>query len=141
MIGYGRKQLVRVSVKMDWSAQVLADGRQPTCGERRMRLARRRNPPSPPENPCRYRFGLRVRATFAPGIPAMPQFEYRAIDLGDLPPRTDEVMLLNAAGADGWELVAITSNNIGYLRRQIEDPAYMADKPLAASSMPAEGRT
>jgi hypothetical protein len=52
----------------------------------------------------------------------MPQFEYRAIDLGDLPPRTDEVMLLNAAGADGWELVAVTSNNIAYLRRQIEDP-------------------
>jgi hypothetical protein len=58
----------------------------------------------------------------------MPQFEYRAIDLGDLPPRTDEVMLLNAAGADGWELVAVTSNNIAYLRRQIEDPAHPANK-------------
>ena len=29
--------------------------------------------------------------------------------------------MLNTAGADGWELVGITSNNIAYLKRPIEE--------------------
>ena len=36
------------------------------------------------------------------------EWEYRKIDLN----------LLNAAGAEGWELVGITSNNFAYLKRE-----------------------
>jgi hypothetical protein len=64
----------------------------------------------------------------------MPRWEYREIDLGDLPPRTDEIMLLNAAGDDGWELVAITTNYIAILKRQTEDRACVAAKSLRARS-------
>jgi DNA-binding protein H-NS len=31
--------------------------------------------------------------------------------------------MLNAAGAEGWELVGITNNNIAYLKREMEHPA------------------
>ena len=31
--------------------------------------------------------------------------------------------MLNAAGADGWELVGITTNNIAYLKRELEELA------------------
>jgi hypothetical protein len=65
----------------------------------------------------------------------MTAWEYRAIDLGDLPPRTNESTLLNAAGDEGWELVAISSNNVAYLKRQIVDPAYVADEPTTASPL------
>ena len=44
---------------------------------------------------------------------AVTEWEYRKIDLNQQRPRSDELEMLNAAGADGWELVAITSNNIG----------------------------
>jgi hypothetical protein len=67
----------------------------------------------------------------------MPRWEYRKIDLGEygeLPANTDEVVLLDAAGDDGWELVAITSNHIAYLKRQIEDPADVPAKPLRVRS-------
>jgi hypothetical protein len=59
----------------------------------------------------------------------MPAWEYRTIDLADLPSKIDELALLNAAGEDGWELVTITSNNVAHLRRQVADPAPPADKP------------
>ena len=45
----------------------------------------------------------------------MPEWEYRKIDLNQYRPRGDELDLLNAAGADGWELVGIASNNMAYL--------------------------
>ena len=50
----------------------------------------------------------------------MTEWEYLKINLNQHPPRGDELDLLNAAGAEGWELVGITSNNTAYLRRQIE---------------------
>lgn len=53
----------------------------------------------------------------------MPEWEYRKIDLNERPRMTDEISLLGDAGRDGWELVQITSNNIAYLKRRIEDPA------------------
>jgi hypothetical protein len=59
----------------------------------------------------------------------MPRWQYRAIDLNDLPRGSDEIDVLNAAGADGWELVAIAGNRIAYMKRQTEDPA---DAPDAA---------
>jgi hypothetical protein len=49
------------------------------------------------------------------------EWEYRKFDLNQQRPRTDEVDLLNAAGADGWELIGITSNNIAYLKRPLEN--------------------
>ena len=53
----------------------------------------------------------------------MPQWEYRTIDLNDAPDKRDEIMLLNEAGADRWELVTIVANRIAYMRREIEDTA------------------
>ena len=48
----------------------------------------------------------------------MSEWEYMKIDLNDLPRRTEGIDLLNDAGKDGWELVALTSNNIAYLKRK-----------------------
>ena len=53
----------------------------------------------------------------------MARWEYRKLDLNELPRNTDAVDLLNDAGQDGWELVHITANNIAYLKRQIDEPA------------------
>ena len=49
----------------------------------------------------------------------MTAWKYRTIHLSDLPRKTDEIGLLNGAGAEGWELVGITANNIAYLKRQV----------------------
>jgi hypothetical protein len=50
----------------------------------------------------------------------MAQWEYREINLNDLP-QCDDVGVLAAAGKEGWELVAITDNGIAYLKRRIND--------------------
>jgi DNA-binding protein H-NS len=50
-------------------------------------------------------------------------WEYRKIDLNHQRPRSDEFDMLNAVGADGWELVNITSNNFAYMKRQLEELA------------------
>jgi hypothetical protein len=52
----------------------------------------------------------------------MPRWEYRKIYLSELPQRTNELDLLNGAGKEGWELVAITVNGVAYLKRPIEAP-------------------
>lgn len=49
----------------------------------------------------------------------MPQWEYTKRDLAHLPPRTDEINLLNDCGRDGWELVAIIANGTAYLKRPV----------------------
>ena len=49
----------------------------------------------------------------------MTQWEYRKIDLSGINPRSDDVELLNYAGQDGWELLAITANNFAYLKRSV----------------------
>ena len=59
-----------------------------------------------------------------------PRWQYLTIDLADLPTRTAEVDLLNDAGADGWKLVCLSSNNVAYLRRSVEDPADAPDDRL-----------
>lgn len=59
----------------------------------------------------------------------MAQWEYRRIDLSDLPFRTEIADLLNDAGKDGWELVEITNNNLAYFKR-----------PLAEHPQPRTGR-
>jgi hypothetical protein len=48
------------------------------------------------------------------------EWQYRKVDLGDLPHRTSDIDLLNLVGADGWELVVVTTNNIAYLKRPRE---------------------
>jgi hypothetical protein len=51
----------------------------------------------------------------------MPDWKYRKLHLNQHTPRSDELDMLNAAGRQGWELVSITSNNVAYLKREIED--------------------
>ena len=53
----------------------------------------------------------------------MMRWEYRKIDLNDVPRKVDDIDVLLDSGKDGWELVAVTTNNIAYLKRQLEDPA------------------
>jgi hypothetical protein len=53
----------------------------------------------------------------------MPEWEYRAIHLNDLPRSTSELDLLDRAGEKGWELVAITSNRLAYLKREVRKRA------------------
>ena len=52
----------------------------------------------------------------------MPHWEYKKINLNELPRKTDGIDLLNDAGNDAWELVAITANNIAYLKPPIKEP-------------------
>jgi hypothetical protein len=52
----------------------------------------------------------------------MHQWEYQKLGLNDLPRKADDIDVLNAAGKDGWELVAITANNVAILKRQILGP-------------------
>ena len=49
-------------------------------------------------------------------------FEYMLIDLGTATARMSDVALLNAAGANGWELVQIVSPNRAVLKRAIPPP-------------------
>jgi Domain of unknown function (DUF4177) len=53
----------------------------------------------------------------------MAEWEYITINLSDLPLKTRAIDVLNDAGKDGWELVAITKKNISYLKRQMPKPA------------------
>jgi hypothetical protein len=64
----------------------------------------------------------------------MVRWEYLTIDLAYLPARIDDIDLLNEAGEEGWELIAITSNHIAYLRRQVANP------PDAPSDRPTRRR-
>ena len=50
----------------------------------------------------------------------MPEWEYATIDLNDLPRDTQEIDLLNDAGRQGWELIAIIANKMAYLKRQMQ---------------------
>ena len=51
----------------------------------------------------------------------MPHWQYRKINLNDLPRKIDDIDMLNDAGANGWELLTIIANNFAYLKRQVED--------------------
>ena len=48
-------------------------------------------------------------------------WQYRKINLNEVPGRSDDVDVLCAAGEDGWELVTIMPNNFAYLKRTVED--------------------
>ena len=47
------------------------------------------------------------------------EWEYRKIDLNQVPRKTDEIDVLCDAGEEGWELVTILQNNVAYLKRQV----------------------
>jgi hypothetical protein len=65
----------------------------------------------------------------------MPQWEYRKINLNDVPRRSDDIDLLLDAGHDGWELVVVTANNVAYLKRQIEEqPVVRSTRRKTATS-------
>jgi hypothetical protein len=64
----------------------------------------------------------------------MPQWEYRKINLNDVPRKSDDIDLLTDAGEQGWELIAITPNNIAYMKRSIEESASIQVAPQAARS-------
>src|SRR5262245_32016706 len=53
---------------------------------------------------------------FSPGRAAMAQWQYRTIDLNAAPRRGSSEDLLDAAGADGWELVTVANTGIAYLK-------------------------
>jgi hypothetical protein len=59
----------------------------------------------------------------------MAEWEYRRIDLNDVPLKVDVIDLLNDAGQNGWELVSVTPNNVAYLKRQIETAAASQEAP------------
>jgi len=52
----------------------------------------------------------------------MAAWEYRKINLNDLPRGAMDLDLLDKAGGDDWELVVITINSIAYLKRHIPKP-------------------
>ena len=70
----------------------------------------------------------------------MPRWEYHRIYLIDVPARMDEIDLLNAAGKDRWELVAITRNSVAYMKRQIPEVPHAEDAPLKMRRKAAAGR-
>jgi DNA-binding protein H-NS len=69
---------------------------------------------------------------------AVPEWEYRKIDLNQHPPRGDELDLPNRAGAEGWELVSISVTNIAYLKRLVEE-AHSLEQENGNKRVPAAG--
>ena len=68
----------------------------------------------------------------------MVEWEYITISLNDIPFKPGVIEVLNDAGKQGWELVAVTSNNVAYLKRQVvQAPATAARRRTAA---PRESR-
>jgi hypothetical protein len=61
----------------------------------------------------------------------MSAWEYRKIDLNELPRGRDEIDLLCAAGDEGWELVAIQPNSVAYLKRELDE---MPSEPKTPSN-------
>ena len=62
----------------------------------------------------------------------MPQWEYSKVDLNNVPAKSSDLDALDEAGKDGWELVAITANNVAYFKRALEDPTAATQAPAQA---------
>ena len=66
----------------------------------------------------------------------MSQWEYRTVNIGDVPSRMLATDLLNELGQDSWELVCIASNGIAYLKRELAPSA--ARRRVRGASRPLE---
>jgi len=69
----------------------------------------------------------------------MARWEYRKIPLNDVRPTVDDIDVLNDAGDNGWELVGITTNNVAYLKRPIDEPVPEAPPLRKLGSTSATG--
>ncbi len=49
----------------------------------------------------------------------MTQWEYDKVDLSSLSTKISNLDLLNDAGKEGWELVAVTVNNFAVMKRKV----------------------
>jgi hypothetical protein len=63
----------------------------------------------------------------------MAIWEYKTIDLNEVPTRRSEIDVLDDAGKDGWVLVLITANQIAYLKREGREPAPSRQRRSATS--------
>jgi hypothetical protein len=77
---------------------------------------------------------------FSMSVRQMSEWEYTTINLSELPVRILTVDVLNNAGGEGWELIAITANHVAYLKRQIARPGARVRRS-SPSSGPTPGRT
>jgi hypothetical protein len=68
------------------------------------------------------------------------EWEYRKIDLNQLPRKTDDIDLLCDAGEERWELVAILENSVAYLKRLVGESVPQVSARGAASP-PADTKT
>jgi hypothetical protein len=68
----------------------------------------------------------------------MPEWEYRKILLTDLPRRRDDIDLLCDAGLEGWELVAILTNNVAYLKRAVSRAEQSVTAPAESAPPSSE---
>jgi len=66
------------------------------------------------------------------------EWEYRKIDLNQLPRKTDDIDLLCDAGDEGWELVAILANNVAYLKRLVGEDLVSEPAAKGAVSLPQD---
>jgi hypothetical protein len=64
----------------------------------------------------------------------MAHWEYRKIDLKDLPNKIEDIDILDDAGRDGWELVAIGTNHVAYLKRQVGETSVRGRRKVAAAT-------
>jgi hypothetical protein len=64
----------------------------------------------------------------------MTTWEYRTIDLNDVPARRSDIDVLDDAGKDGWMLVLITANRIAYLKREGREPVPVRQRRSATSA-------
>jgi hypothetical protein len=72
----------------------------------------------------------------------MPVWEYHQIDLNDLPPKTEEVDVLNELDAEGWELVGtIVSRTSSVAETTVSGAPRRRGGPLARSDGRARDRS
>jgi hypothetical protein len=70
-------------------------------------------------------------------------WEYRKIDLNQLSRKVDEIDLLCDVGEEGWELVAILTNNVAYLKRECSGEGASTGMPNTdqdTDEMPSEAK-
>jgi hypothetical protein len=66
------------------------------------------------------------------------EWQYRKIDLNQLPRKTDEIDVLCEVGEEGWELVTILPNNVAYLKRGIVEEDHQSSAAAVDEPTPEE---